>query len=371
MRPGPYGDQWRGTRLLEIRKDSEIGVIRSPVLVEYGELNLGAERTLEAFVRYGSRIDADRYLFAIFAHGRGVIDTRVLGPTQTGPHKRLSFSSDDTSRSQLSLSAFHRAIKRGLAGKRFEAMVFLTCLANMVEVAYEFQDVTHFLVASPDEIRIVNQPPGRFQIRGIPLEHMAGVLAHHPHTDVASLGREMVDAFIKQYQAPVSIVTREGALRTHTYGASLALIDCRTLGGLTDRLNHLAELLTEQLAPSPSADKWLAAIDHARRNTRRYPSFLNLEYYDLADLLHHLNQEIDDPRVHDACGRILAYLQRATIVYERHTAEAPSSGLAIYFSHGLVPENIYRSHQAQYRQTRFSQETQWDELVDALRRRGG
>ena len=56
---GPYGELWRGTRLIKVMQDSEIGVIRSPVVVDYGELNLGAAETLEAFVRYGCRIEAD------------------------------------------------------------------------------------------------------------------------------------------------------------------------------------------------------------------------------------------------------------------------------------------------------------------------
>jgi hypothetical protein len=43
---GPYDAQWQGTRLVEVRQDHEIGVIRSPVLAEFGELDLGAADTL-------------------------------------------------------------------------------------------------------------------------------------------------------------------------------------------------------------------------------------------------------------------------------------------------------------------------------------
>jgi hypothetical protein len=37
----------------------------------------------------------------------------------------------------------------------------------MVEVGYALRDITEYLIASEDEIRIVNDPPGSFQIRGI------------------------------------------------------------------------------------------------------------------------------------------------------------------------------------------------------------
>ncbi len=368
---GPYDAQWQGTRLVEVRQDHEIGVIRSPVLAEFGELDLGAADTLEAFVRYGCRVEADRYYFAIFAHGRGVIDTQVFRASAAEDHKPLALSSDATSHSQLNLSAFQGALKRGLGGKRFQAMVFLTCLANMVEIAYELADVTDYIVASPDEIRLVNQPPGRYQIRGIPFEHMLVTLTRQPHTDTASLGREMVDAYIEPYLAPVEILSKGGALRTRSYSASLALIDCRTLGTLTRRLDHLAALLTERLTSGSAADDWRQVVDQVRLNVRRYPSFLNLEYYDLVDLMAHLAHQTKDPQVHEACRLTLDHLQRETIVYERHTTEAPSSGLGIYFSHRSVPENIFSAHQAQYRQTRFSRDTRWDELVDALRERAG
>lgn len=364
---GPYGPKWRGTRLLEVRKDDEIGRIRSPILEEYGELNLGAAESLENFVRYGSRIPADRYILSIFAHGRGVIDTRVLGSLQAKDHKRLSISSDATSQSQISLKAFQQAIKRGLGGKRFEAMVLLTCLANMVEVAYELREVTDYLVASPDEIRIVNQPPGRFQIRGILFERMLATLAQQPNMDALSLGTELINTYIEQYLTPVEIPRQDGTAPPRSFGASLSLIDCRTLEPLAERLDHLAALLTQRLSGPPTASDLLRAVDHARLNTRRYPSFLNLEYYDLVDLLTHLAGGTDAALIRDACRQTIDLLQRKTILYERHTTEAPSCGLGIYFPHRSVPDNIYNAHQDQYRQTGFSRDTRWDELVDASR----
>jgi hypothetical protein len=181
----------------------------------------------------------------------------------------------------------------------------------------------------------------------------------------------VVDAYIEPYLAPVEILSKGGALRTRSYSASLALIDCRTLGTLTRRLDHLAALLTERLTSGSAADDWRQVVDQVRLNVRRYPSFLNLEYYDLVDLMAHLAHQTKDPQVHEACRLTLDHLQRETIVYERHTTEAPSSGLGIYFSHRSVPENIFSAHQAQYRQTRFSRDTRWDELVDALRERAG
>jgi hypothetical protein len=196
---------------------------------------------------------------------------------------------------------------------------------------------------------------------------MLATLAQRPDVDAVSLGREMIDTYIEQYLTPVEITSREGPARFRSFDASLSLIDCRTLDLLAARLDHLAASLTQRIYREPTAGDLVWAVDQARRSTRRYPSFLNLEYYDLADLLTHLVGETDDPQIQDACRRTLDQLQRKSIVYERHTAAAASCGLAIYFPHRSVPESIYNAHQAQYRQTCFSRDTHWDELVEASR----
>ena len=170
-RPGfnhGYGTSWNGSKLLYITPDAQIGKINSLILQDLGEQNLGSPETLESFIKKCLRYPAERYIFCTFTHGRGIIDTKTLATP--GQHKSLAISVDETDGTYMTLQEFRHAIQRGLDGKKFDAMVFFTCLANMVEVGYAFKDLTEYIIGSEDEIRIVNHPPGSFQIRGIKFE---------------------------------------------------------------------------------------------------------------------------------------------------------------------------------------------------------
>ncbi|NNL78424.1 MAG: hypothetical protein HKO68_19005, partial [Desulfobacterales bacterium] len=159
-RPGsgqPYGDAWNGSKLVYVTQDDQIGKINSIVLQDLGEQDLGSPETLENFIKKSLNFPADRYIFCTFTHGRGIIDTGSL--TMPGPHKSLAISVDETNDSQLNLAEFRLAVQRGLQGRKFDAMVFFSCLTNMIEVGYGLRDLTSYLIASQDEIRIVNQPP--------------------------------------------------------------------------------------------------------------------------------------------------------------------------------------------------------------------
>ena len=156
---GPYDAAWSRTRLLHLRADPLIGRITSPVLEEWGEADMGAPQTLERFVRTAlARFPAQRYVFYTFAHGQGVIDTRCYDPPSP-PAKSVAFSRDDTGGQKLSLDQFHTALRNGLDGRRFELMVLLSCLANMVEVGYTLSDVTNRAAASAARPTSTSGPP--------------------------------------------------------------------------------------------------------------------------------------------------------------------------------------------------------------------
>jgi hypothetical protein len=155
-RPGGdhgYGKGWDGSKLLYITHDTRIGEITSPVLRDMGEANLGDPATLESFIRQSRRFPADRYIFGTFAHGRGIIDTQIL--ETAGAHKSLAISTDETNGSLMTLQQFRCAGQRGLNGKKFDAMVFFSCLTGMVEVGYALKDLTRYLIASEDGKRSI------------------------------------------------------------------------------------------------------------------------------------------------------------------------------------------------------------------------
>jgi len=359
---GPYDEQWAGARLLRISHDESIGQIRSPVIEEWGETNLGEAATLERFVRTCLRLyPAQRYIFHTFAHGQGVIDTGAF--RLSGPGKALSISRDDTSGRKMSLDQFHQALKQGLDGNRFDLMVLFSCLSNMVEVGYALSDVTDYLVGSEDEIRLLNDPPGSFQVRGLKFEDFIANLRDNPAMPAPELGRWIVDDHIQGYNRDLPVAISGAAPQWVRLKAGMALINCGALPDLVRRLDTLAQVLMDAFGNAETT----AAFTSVQTASQRFASFMNLEYYDLQDFISQLCAATSDPAVYSACERILEVLQPGVVLYERHTEDYRANGMSIYLSNPLVPENIFRAHQTLYRACRFSRDTRWDEMIDAYR----
>lgn len=361
---GPYDSTWSRTRLLRLEADPRIGRITSPILEEWGEADLGAPRTLERFVRVAlGRYPAQRYIFYIFAHGQGVIDTRTYALSQ--PTKTVSFSRDDSDGGKMPLNLFHQALKSGLDGRRFDLMVLFSCLTNMVEIGYTLSDVARYLVSSQDEIRLVNQPPGQYQIRGLRVEQLIAAHKETTPVDLKALGRMLVDSHVTDYAREVSLPTGNGDGRTCRFSGGMALVDEAAMPQLTIELDALAR---ELISHADNAEV-IRVINAALSATQTFASFMNLEYYDVVSFLSYLREAFSQPRLKDACDRVLAVLSDRVIVYASQTSDCAATGISIYFSHPLVPQNIFEAHQALYQNNRFSKDTHWDEMISFLRPR--
>ena len=363
-----FGKKWVGTHLLQITQDDQQAQINSRVLADWGEQDLGDPDVLARFIR--ASIDlfpAERYIFCAFAHGKGVIDTGNLTGSPRG--KTLSISTDATSRTIMSLPAFEKALRTGLNGRRLSLMVLFSCLSSMVEIGYALGGVTDYLVASEDEIRLVNDPPGTHQLRGIPFEDLLRHLRGDPAIADIELGRLMINRFIEPYTQEVGAVGPGGSEVFGRYPAGLALIDCRSIGRLAASLDELAAKLIKDLNRPETFLPTLAALQTALSRTQRFKSFLNLEYYDLLDWLDNLARASNSDDVRRMCISSATILQTVVIKFERHTRGVKSNGMSVFFGHHLVPDNVYTAHLAMYRQTRFGQQTRWDELIGTYRDR--
>jgi hypothetical protein len=145
----------------------------------------------------------------------------------------------------------------------------------------------------------------------------------------------------------------------------MAMVDTTAMPALSSGLDELARHLIAS-AEDPEVVK---RMQSALSKTQSFASFLNLEYYDLKGFIQHLHAAPARPALRKICRRILKLIDERVLVYERHTSDCSATGLSIYLSHPLVPENIFNAHQQLYRETRFSRDTQWDEMVEILRSR--
>jgi hypothetical protein len=360
-----YGEGWDRTKLLYITQDDHIGAINSPVLADMGEQDLGDPQTLSNFINACLKFPADRYIFCMFAHGRGIIDTDIL--KIPGKVKSLWISPDDTSRTVMNQPEFHDALKSALNGSVFDVMIFFSCLTNMVEIGYSLKDLTRYIIASEDEIRIVNDPPGKFQIRGIKFEEIFKQLKLNPSLPAPDLGKIAVDDFVAQYNDPVAVPDGKSGSVFKRFASGLSVVDCRRFPILAAILSELAEHMTAQLREATTGGETLSALCRASSSSQRYASFLNQEYYDLRNFLENLARETTDEQTKRLCQRANEVITHELIVYEQHTANCRSNGISIYLSDVHLPENVYQAHQQLYRRCRFSRETAWDEMIESSR----
>ena len=361
---GQYHGSWARTRMLKVEFDSQIGVINSTVLEDWGEANLADPDILERFVRGAiEQYPADRYYFYAFAHSQGIIDTRTF--SIQSPIKTVSISNDDTSKQKMDLKQFHDALKLGLEGRRFELLTLFSCLTNMVEIGYAFSDVANYFVASQDEIRLRNEPPGTFEIRGLHFEVAIDALSKNPAMNAIDLGRIIVDSHVDNYLQHASTTSLSSGVAVNHFSAGMALVNCESLPRLVQNLSELARIMIER-AEDPSVAH---AMHIALKKTPRFASFLNLEYYDLHHFVRYLRDNLQQAETIQACNTVLERLAEQVLVYERHTQDSSAKGVSIYLSNPLVPENIYRAHQLLYSRTQFSHDTLWDEMIECFRDR--
>ena len=362
-----YGEGWDRTKFLYITRDDRIGAINSPILADMGEQDLGDPRTLHNFIKDCLKFPAERYIFCMFAHGRGIIDTDIL--QIPGKVKTLAISPDDTSRTVMSQPEFHDAVKSAMDGSVFDVMIFFSCLTNMVEIGYSLHDLTRYMIASEDEIRIVNDPPGNFQIRGIKFEEIFKHLQLNPSLPAPELGKITVDSFVAQYNDPVAVPDGSSGSVFKRFAGGLSVVDCRRYPRLAAILNELAKHVTAQLREEKTDGAILSALIRASSSSQRYASFLNQEYYDLRNFLENLARETTDGQTKSLCQRASEIITDELIIYEKHTSDCRSNGLSIYLSEVHLPENVYQAHQQLYRRCRFSRETAWDEMIESSRMR--
>jgi regulator of sigma D len=335
--------------------------------MDMGEMDLGDPQTLKDFITICLKFPAERYLFFTFAHGQGVIETEALSPPTR--HKSIAISPDHSSGRLMTLTEFRDSVRAAMGSRKFDLMVFFSCLANMVEVGYALRDLTDFAVGSEDVIRVVNDPPGTFQIRGIMFEEVLRELASKPDIAAVDLGRRAVDAYIRQYEKDALIPDDDGNLMSKRFSGGLSLVRCASYNQLAKKLDALALTLSLKMRSTEeeSVNRVLTSLNCAMKTSQRYRSFLDLEYYDLVDFLQQLHEQTTDNELQSMCREVLDFVSNHVVVYEKHTTDSRSNGVSIYLSNYLVPENVFRAHQIMYSASSFGRETAWDDMIGLFR----
>src|SRR5260370_38624826 len=100
---------------------------------------MGDPQTLRDFIQWGkSRYPANKYARLISSHGAG---WKYIGPDESSPGTRESYD-----------ALYMGELSAALQGQQFELIVLDACLMGMVEVAWQLEPFTKWLVASEDVV---------------------------------------------------------------------------------------------------------------------------------------------------------------------------------------------------------------------------
>lgn len=197
------------------------------------------------------------------------------------------------------------------------------------------------------------------------VEQLIARLKQTPVADVREVGRALVDSHVDSYEKAVSLPSGDGVGQTCRFSGGMALVDTAAMPQLVSALDVLAQQLIRDAEKAGVVQAMRAALSAAQP----FASFLKMEYYDLLGFVRHLRAAVTEPELEIACDRVLDLMADRVLVYARHTSDCAATGISIYLSHPLVPDNIFQAHQALYQANRFSRETQWDEMISIYRAR--
>lgn len=148
-RPGydtSNGD-WKDTKIFYIEKDNDGRTIKSPVVKELGEVNMGDAAEVIKFVKFcKENYPAKHYFLSIWNHGAGWALTDFSETV-----KGISY---DDSNGQAYMDAFElgdmtKQVK-GVLGQNLDIMDFDACLMAMPCIGYQMMNNVDYMVASEE-----------------------------------------------------------------------------------------------------------------------------------------------------------------------------------------------------------------------------
>jgi len=287
-----------GAKIYEVLPDTST-TIRSKVVRDLGEVNMGDPYTLTQFVDYCvSNYPARKHAFVLWNHGAG---WRALEEEREDIFKDVCF--DDTDGDRLTteeLSWVMPYISQSCGFLNF--LGFDACLMQMFELAYEFYDSTEVIAASQET------EPGD----GWDYSYIIGALANNPYMAAEDLGRVTTDAYANYY----------GRYSEVTFSA----IRSAAVPEIARAIGRLSGALINALPYERSA------ILSARNASQE---FAYRDYIDLYDFASNLRTESAD--VMYAAADVM-YAIDSCVISEWHSYDIEAHGISIWFNKTYPPQ---------------------------------
>lgn len=297
--------------------------IRSLLIGEIGEVNMGSPDTLINFIRWAkANYPAKHYALVFWDHGRGVDDTSPYR-LRTQLLRPRGVIYDDTDEDFLTTPELGYALNKV---KPIDLVAFDACLMAMIEVAYEMRNSASFMCASQ------SSPPNE----GYRYDLWLRELKQKPNMSPQELASVIVTKYVESVGSYTDVA--ESAIK---------LSEVEKLAGTVSKFAN---------ALIGVADKFKLELANARNQTSSAP-----DYPDFKDLYHYAENVkalVDDASIRSLASDVMEQLKRTVLENKTTGRLSGFNGLSIY-----LPSPPPRTTSIGYANTAFAVDTQWDEWL--------
>lgn len=315
--PGGYAWQddtsngnWTTTRDYYISYDpNSDDVIRSQLLCDLGELDMGNPTTVSNFVtRYINEYPAEHYLIILWDHGNGWYYRNL---NDDPLFKGISWDVTDTSSIGVANHEYHSALQsiHSYLGRSIDILAHDACLMGMQELAYEAKDFVNIIVFSE------HTEPGN----GYPYTDILGYLHSNPNATVQELAHNIVTKYIQSYMPG-------GSQYQMSYSVTQSAISSGTsFQHLTQRIDTFAlELMN-------AGGLYQSDIYSARYYSQEYARPHHIDLYDFAQRI--MSTTALPVSLRASADSIMNAISEIMIAEGHYTV---SGGINVDSSHGLA-----------------------------------
>jgi len=319
-------NNWTGTRRYYITRDTNPEIIRSRLVQDLGEKNMGDPATLKDFAQWAiENYPAERYMLVLWNHGGGFrsqeISRDICWDYNFGLNSRITMPELEDSLAFIS----------GQLGGKIDIVGMDACYMGMIEVAYQIKDYAKIMIASEGIV------PGSGWQYDCVLER----LVVNPNQSSRQLASDIVDCYYSQYSGTGNNVT-------------LSAVDLSKVDSLATQVSGLAQAIMNDRSVSKESYR------NARNNSQYYTG-VAFEYIDLKDFVNKLPSYTSNSSVLNYANQVSQSMDKGNVIINN-----TSIGSSVKNSHGLSIFIPYYSYDEYYNNTNFAQDKLWVEMLHYL-----
>ena len=331
-RPSSINNPWTGSRVYHIKQGNpKSRDIQSELIQDRGRESVRDPKTLQNFISWGMKnYPAKHYMVILSSHGagyRGALMDRD-GKLMSTPQIR---------------QALEGAEKE--TGKKVDVLTLEACQMGQMEVAYEMQDATEFMVASPS--KMFSNALGYKTILG----------------EIDKLQKEGKEVSPESMAALIVEASEE----FYDDAPTMTALDMKDMKAVTGNLSDFTKALQSTETPKSVIKQLVFESPEHDSSVYNKSKPKHRNFVDIIGFCNRVasSEEITDESLKQTATDLRDSINKATVDRKVHYGDVDDQGLAIN-----LPTNkgLLNAIDPDYRELRMSKETHWDEYISGNRK---